>query len=513
VTGAAPIGTRRRWRDSLGFRFVALMIVGEVAFGIALALVVGLIGVRLVAEQRVQALEDVSGVIAASLMPVIADQDQVALKAQLRSIVSLGQTYQIDSVRIDDSAGSLLAETGVDRSTEPVGFWDKTLQPIAGARTIVRQVVIDGIDVATVTVVFAPVGFGSVLATPLLAAALVVIAVGLISAPWSAWLVLRGVIEPVTVLRDDAVGIVQRQREGHRVSRRTDEIGELAATLDWMADELDAKDQKVQESIRSLQEAYAIESTMKDELEQHMRLKSDFVAVASHELRSPLATVRLYAEMLDSGVYGPLGEESRQAVASMVVAAARLTSIVSDLMDAALLERGLMPLVEADVDVGALVQAATADASLLASLRGIDVVVDAECDTCIVRGDAMRLRQVLDNLLSNAVKYSHDGARVNVRIRRTEDRVSISVEDAGRGMSEEGRDAIFELFGRLDSNDARDTAGIGLGLAIGRRIALSHRGRLYVERSAPGSGSVFVLELPVGTEGIDAGLEATVSVE
>ncbi len=513
MTGAAPIGARRRWRDSLGFRFVALMIAGEVAFGVALALVVGFIGVRLVAEQRVQALEDVSGVIAASLMPVIADQDQVALKAQLRSIVSLGQTYQIDSIHIQDSAGALLAETGGERSETDVGFWDKLLQPITGARTIVRQVSFEGIDIATVTVAFAPVGFGSVLTTPLIAAGLVVIAVGLISAPWSAWLVLRGVIEPVTVLRDDAVGIVQRKRERHLVSRRTDEIGELAATLDWMAEELDTKDQAVQDSFRSLQEAYAIESTMKQELEQHIRLKSDFVAVASHELRSPLATVRLYAEMLDSGVYGPLGDETAQAVSSMVVAAARLTVIVSDLMDAALLERGLMPLVEADVNIIDLVRAAAADASLLASPREISIGVDMDCDSCVVRGDEMRLRQVLDNLLSNAVKYSHNGARVHVRVRRVDDRVSVFVEDAGRGMSEEGRDAIFELFGRLDSNDARDMAGIGLGLAIGRRIALAHRGRLYVERSAPGSGSVFVLELPVGTEGIDAGLEATVSVE
>ncbi len=480
MNAAAAEREHRRWRDSLGFRFIALMVAGEVAFGVALALVVGLVGVRLVAEQRVRALQDVSSVIAASIMPVIADQDQVALKAQLRSIISLGQTYDIDSILIEDSAGAVLAEASSGRPAVEMGFWDRLLTPVTGARIVTRDVVIDGIDVATVTVAFAPVGLESAFTTPLLAAALVVIAVGLISAPWSAWLVLRNVIEPVTTLRDDAVGIAQGAREGHLVSRRSDEIGELANALDWMAGELDAKEREIMDSLRTMEEAYVTESNMKQELERLMRLKSDFVAVASHELRSPLATVRLYAEMLDSGVYGPLGAESRQAIASMVDATARLTSIVSDLMDAALLERGLMPLVEDDVDVVALVRESAGDARLGAAVRDIAIEFETRCERCVVRGDAMRLRQVLDNLLSNAVKYSDDGGVVRLGVSGDAVSVKVRVEDSGRGMPEEGRDAIFTLFGRLDSGDARDTAGIGLGLAIGRRVALAHRGRLYV---------------------------------
>ncbi len=513
MTGYAPPGGRRRWRDSLGFRFIAIMIAGEVLFGVALALVVGLIGVRLVTEQRVRALEDVSGVIAASLMPVIADQDQMSLEAQLRSIVSLGQTYEIDRVRIEDSSGAVLADVGADAPRSDFGFWDRLLQPVSGARTIARHVVIDGIDVATVTVWFASVGLGSVLTTPLLAAALVAIAVGLISAPWSAWLVLRNVIEPVTQLRDDAVGIVQGDRRAHLVSMRTDEIGELASTLDWMAQELEVKEREIMSSLHSLEAAYATETGMKHELEQLIRLKSDFVAVASHELRSPLATVRLYAEMLESGVYGPLGEESQQAITSMVGATTRLTSIVSDLMDAALLERGLMPLVEADVALEQLLERAVSDATLLGSGRNVRVEFESKCGACVVRGDPTRLRQVVDNLLSNAIKYSFDGGIVQVTASHVDESVLVRVIDHGRGMPEAGRDALFDLFGRLDSNDARDVAGIGLGLAIGRRIALAHRGRLYVERSAPGVGSVFVLELPVGAEGTCIGLAATVSVE
>lgn len=513
MTPEAPAAGKRRWRDSLGFRFIMLMVVGEIVFGVALGLVVGLIGVRLVADQRVDALEDVSGVVAASLMPVIADQNQIALEAQLRSIVSLAQTYQIDSIRIEDSAGVELAQTGQGDRPAAKGPLSGVVAALFGPTTVSRHVVIDGIDVATVTVVFAPVGVESVLTTPLLAAALVVVAIGLVSAPWSIWLVMRNVIEPVTELRDQAVGIVLGERAEHDVSSRADEIGELAETLDWMADELDLKEKELLTSLHSLEAAYETESAMKRDLQHLMRLRSDFVAVASHELLSPLATVRLYGEMLESGVYGDMTEESRQAVASMVFATGRLSAIVSDMMDAALLQRGLMPLAESDVDIPGLVAASVSDGAVVAATRKVEVVTESRCAPCIVRGDPVRLRQVLDNLISNAVKYSYEGGTVQVLIECAAPMVRISVVDSGQGMPEEGRDALFELFGRMDSNDARDVAGIGLGLAISRRIAVAHRGKLYVERSAPGQGSVFVLELPMGTQGECTGLPATVSME
>jgi signal transduction histidine kinase len=221
----------------------------------------------------------------------------------------------------------------------------------------------------------------------------------------------------------------------------------------------------------------------------------------------------LYAEMLESGVYGPLGEESHQAITSMVGATSRLTSIVSDLMDAALLERGLMPLVEADIALEQLLERAVSDAALLASSRSVRIEFKNECGDCVVRGDPVRLRQVVDNLLSNAIKYSFDSGIVQVELNQVDESMLVRVTDHGRGMPEAGRDALFDLFGRMDSNDARDVAGIGLGLAISRRIALAHRGRLYVESSAPGVGSVFVLQLPRGAEGTHIGLAATVSVE
>lgn len=509
--GATGAVKKKRLRSSLSVRFIALMVLGEFAFAFALALIVGAVSVRLVATQRVRALEDVSGIVAASLMPVIADQDAAAIDAQLGSIMSLGQTYEILHIRIDDSAGAILAEVGEAEPALPSDA-DSMWGAVFGPQTIVHPVEIDGMEVARVSVTFAPVGLWSSMTTPLLAAGLVVVAVAFVSAPWSAWLVTRNIIEPIMELRDGAVSLAQGERRLSLSRRRSDEIGELVDTLDWMAGELADKEQKLRASLDSLQAAYDTESKMKGELEDLMRIKSDFLAVASHELRSPLAVVSLYAEMLADGVYGELDPETIQAVASMVSATSRLTSIVSDLMDAALLERGLMPLTVGDVDLTSLVRKSASDATLLAGARGIRVEPMTTSERIWVRGDMLRLRQVMDNLLSNAVKYSFDDSLVRVDVTVQGEQVLVRVIDEGRGIPAAGRSTVFELFGRMDYTDDRETAGLGLGLAISVRIAEAHHGRIYIERSVPGEGSVFVLALPVAGTVADESLPDTVSM-
>ncbi|MGB4593771.1 MAG: HAMP domain-containing sensor histidine kinase [Coriobacteriia bacterium] len=511
-TSRTARGGKRRLRSSLSVRFITIMVLAEILFAVALALIVGMVSVRLVAIQRIKALEDVSGVIAASLMPLIADQDAASIETQLGSVMSLSHANEILHIHIEDSTGKVIAEAGTHvTGTTPSesSMW----QALIGPQQIVHPVEIDGMRVATVTVTFASVGFGSAITTPLLAAGLVVLAVALISAPWSAWLMVRHIAEPIKDLRDAAASVARGERHLNLSSDRTDEIGQLAATLDWMAVELADKEQRLLASLDSLQIAYDKESRMKEELEHLMRAKSDFVAVASHELRSPLAVVSLYAEMLEDGVYGELDAETLQAVASMVSATSRLSSIVSDLMDAALLERGLMPLTVGDVDLTALAHKSARDATLLASSRGIRVEPTEFTNRVWVRGDTLRLRQVMDNLISNAVKYSYDNGLVRVDTSTEGDQAFVRVIDEGRGMPASGRESIFELFGRMEYTDDREKAGLGLGLAISARIAEAHGGRIDVERSVQGEGSVFVLVLPIAGAIADERLPRTVSME
>lgn len=502
-----------RLSASLSTRFIPAMVAAQVFFAVALALIVGAVSVRLVSAQRVRAVEDITAVIAACLMPVIADGDAAAVDAQLDSIMALGQTYEIGHLSIDAATGEVIASAGnpavlADVADEP--GWKRS---IAGPREVVRPVLIDGVEVARVHAVFEPVGLDSVMTTPLEVALLVMLATVFISVPWSAWLMKRRVVEPIRALRDSAVELARGQRHFEAFEGRRDEIGQLGATLDWMAGELSDKEERLLASLDSLQIAYDKETRLKAELEKLMRAKSDFVAVASHELKSPLAVVRLYAEMLEEGVYGDLDPEMLGAVASMVSATSRLTSIVSDLMDAALLERGLMPLTVGDVDLTSLAIKCAADATLLASGRGIRVDSGRSTARVWVRGDSLRLRQVLDNLVSNAVKYSYDNSVVSVETGADGDRALVRVIDEGRGMPGVGRETIFELFGRMDYTDDRETAGLGLGLAISARIAEAHHGRVFVERSVQGEGTTFVLDLPLAGTVADEDLPTSVSME
>jgi len=138
------------------------------------------------------------------------------------------------------------------------------------------------------------------------------------------------------------------------------------------------------------------------------------------------------------------------------------------------------------------------DQRAMAQSRGIDVRLEDGTSDAVIRGDALRLRQVLDNLLSNALKYSPGGTEVSVRTREDADFVEIEVVDRGRGVSAEDQHVLFTLFGRVDSGDGRDTAGLGLGLAISARIVEAHGGRLTFRENEEGRGSVFCVRLPRG---------------
>ncbi len=169
------------------------------------------------------------------------------------------------------------------------------------------------------TVTFAPLGLEAAMTTPLLAAAFVVLAVGLISAPWSAWLVLREVIEPVTALRNGAVSIARGKHTSRLASQRSDEIGELAVTLDWCR-RVTRRSARFSPRFRSLEEAYLTESLMKQEVEQLMRMKSDFVALLLTSSGVRLAVVRLYPRCLRAA----LRELARGSAASTPLSLRRL---------------------------------------------------------------------------------------------------------------------------------------------------------------------------------------------
>jgi len=237
--------------------------------------------------------------------------------------------------------------------------------------------------------------------------------------------------------------------------------------------------------------AYETERRTVEELTTISTLRTDFVSLVSHELRSPVAAVRGAAQTLrDRG--HELSAEDRGAMMAVIEQESdRLATLVRDVFDASLIEGGTFPYEFSEIDVAAIVRESTAAAG--AAPVDVHTIVPPALPT--IRGDRERLRQVLANLIDNAIKYSPPDAAVDVSAYLEDGSILVDVRDRGPGIDPADQVRIFEKFGRSAAS-ASSKPGTGLGLFIARSIAEAHGGSLEVESSA-NSGSTFTLSLPV----------------
>jgi len=218
-----------------------------------------------------------------------------------------------------------------------------------------------------------------------------------------------------------------------------------------------------------------------------------FTADASHELRTPLTAMRSVGEValqrsLDRAAY-------RDVIGSMLEEVDRLTRLVETLLTLTRAESGRVHLARNVVDLGGLATAVADSLRVLAEEKAQTLSVDAEAEIKAM-GDANVLRQGLSNLVDNAIKYTPEKGAITVRVAKMSlAEAAIEVRDTGRGIPSAHRDRIFDRFYRVDTARARDSGGLGLGLAISRWAIEAHGGRIELE-SEEGKGSVFRIVLP-----------------
>ncbi|HLX32665.1 MAG TPA: ATP-binding protein [Gaiellaceae bacterium] len=240
--------------------------------------------------------------------------------------------------------------------------------------------------------------------------------------------------------------------------------------------------------------AYEAERRRVEELARLSALRADFVSLVSHELRSPMAAVIGAARTLHDR-WRMLTTGQRESFLALIADETdRLAALVEDVLDTSRLEAGTFSYRFDDVDLARLVEEAVDSAGL--AQPDVRVVAALHGKLPTIRGDAVRLRQVLGNLIDNAVKYSPESGEVQVAAAAYDGRVRISVRDAGPGIPREQQGRIFEKFERADVPGS-SKPGTGLGLFIARSIAEAHGGTLDVD-SVPREGATFVLTLPVG---------------
>jgi signal transduction histidine kinase len=224
--------------------------------------------------------------------------------------------------------------------------------------------------------------------------------------------------------------------------------------------------------------------------------QTTFLAGIAHDLRNPLSPLKVAASVL-AGHTPALPEDVRKLVQVIGRQVDHLDRIVGDLLDTTRIEAGRFELRLESADAAALAGEAVELFRPVAVAHGVAVCVPAE--PAWVRCDPVRLQQVLNNLLSNAIKYSPRGGQVLVTVTRDAERVCVTVQDEGIGMSEDEVRGLFVPFRRARPVADSLIPGVGLGLYIARRIVEAHGGELSV-RSAPGAGSTFSLTLPAAGE-------------
>ncbi len=232
----------------------------------------------------------------------------------------------------------------------------------------------------------------------------------------------------------------------------------------------------------------------KEEAERASELKDQFLAVLSHELRSPLSAITGWADILNnfSDAHPLLGKAS-----TVIRRNAQMQArMINDLLDMSAVVAGKLRLQTAPVDLANLASETVLGSLHEAQSKG--VALHCQADGAVwIDGDVERLSQVLANLIGNAIKFTDRGGRVDVEVRTDDGEAVLRVSDTGRGISPAFLPYVFDRLRQEDSSFTRKAGGLGLGLAIARAIAELHQGRISADSAGPGRGASFELRVPV----------------
>ncbi|HMB52715.1 MAG TPA: HAMP domain-containing sensor histidine kinase [Thermoanaerobaculia bacterium] len=216
------------------------------------------------------------------------------------------------------------------------------------------------------------------------------------------------------------------------------------------------------------------------------------VASVSHDLRTPLASLRLLVESIDDGVV--TGETRDRYLAEIRTHVAVLSGLIDDLFELSRIEAGEISWTMGQVELRELVGDTVAAMRAPAAARGVSLAADLPADELVARANAEKLQRVLFNLIQNAIRHTPADGSVTVRARTAAGGVEVEVADSGDGIAPADREQVFDAFYRGGEAAARGEEGAGLGLAISRAIVEAHGGRIWLEGAAPGTRVHFTLQ-------------------
>jgi PAS domain S-box-containing protein len=267
----------------------------------------------------------------------------------------------------------------------------------------------------------------------------------------------------------------------------------------WFGTATDIEDQKQLEHRR--QRLLEQEQAAREQAETANRIKDEFLAVLSHELRSPLNPILGWSKLLQTQKLDE--QQTRRALATIEQNAKLQTQLIEDLLDISRILRGKLVLNIAPVSLISTIEAALETVRLAIEAKGIQIQRGFNLDVDQVMGDAARLQQLIWNLLSNAVKFTPSGGMVEIRAERIDTHIQIQVRDTGKGIKPAFLPYVFDYFRQEDGTTTRKFGGLGLGLAIVRHITELHGGTVWAESPGEGMGATFTVCLPLWQDEAD----------
>lgn len=226
-------------------------------------------------------------------------------------------------------------------------------------------------------------------------------------------------------------------------------------------------------------------------------LKSEFISLASHQLRSPLTVIKGYASTLTDGVVGEMNEKQQEIVRHIYTSAQGLASVVEDFLNVTKIEQGGMKYVFEPTNIQALVENVVNGMKITAEDKGLVFTTSVDIkEDCFVNADTLKLQQVFINLIDNSIKYTKEGfITIFLTKNENEKTVTFTVSDSGVGLSDEMKKKLFTKFGRGEAA-VLNSGGTGLGLYLAYNIVIAHGGEIIVASGGEDRGSTFSVTLP-----------------
>lgn len=241
--------------------------------------------------------------------------------------------------------------------------------------------------------------------------------------------------------------------------------------------------------------------TANDKLKELDKQKTEFVSIASHQLRSPLTAIKGYSSMLLEGSFGPIEDKAKEAVGVVFQSSLKLINIIEDFLNITRIELGRMKYEISTFDLGKIVETVINDQIPNIKKKGLTSKLEKgeSDDTYLISADNGKITQVISNLIDNSIKYTPQGeikAKVENLLASGKSVIRFSISDTGVGIDQETLPRLFDKFVRADDAGKTNITGTGLGLYVAKQIVESLGGKIWAESEGKGKGSTFIVEFP-----------------